>query len=101
MMVAPQEVGSAQLACGGKTQRPYLPPLIGAWCWRRRASHPQHRMRWKNFAALIGDLCIASSGDKALDTRKRKILPKGFLRCCWSAATSMLFARRKDVCVPI
>ena len=44
MIVALQEVGSAQPARGGKAERPYLPPLIGAWCWRRRASHPQRTM---------------------------------------------------------
>jgi hypothetical protein len=54
--------------------------------------------RWKNFVEHIGDLFIASSGDKALDPKRRKISPRVFLRCCWSAAISMLFARRKGGC---
>ena len=54
------------------------PPLSGAWCWRRRANRPRHRRPWKTFAALIGDLCIASSDDKALDQRRREDVTQGF-----------------------
>src|SRR4029077_12017378 len=96
MMVALQKVGSAQPSWGGRTERPYLPPLIGAWCWRRRASHPQHRMRWKNFAALIGDLFMLSCGGKVSGQRRQRILPRGFLRSYWSAENSVPSAKRKD-----
>src|SRR5436190_11473954 len=101
MMMALQEVGWAQPAKGGKTERSHLRRLIGAWSWRRRASRPQRKRRWKNFAALIGDLFTVSYGDKALDPRKRKILPKAFLRCFWSVGIWMLCAKTKGVCVLI
>ena len=84
-----------------KTERLPLPPPIGAWCWKRKVNRPQHRKHWRNFAALIGDLFTVLFADKATGQKKRKISPRVFLRCYWSAAIWMLFARRKDVCVLI
>jgi hypothetical protein len=40
---------------------------------KRKANRQQHKRRSKNFAGRIGDLFIASSGEKALDQKKRKI----------------------------
>ena len=55
-----------------------MPPLIGAWCWRRKVNHPRHRKHWKNFAALIGDLCTGSSGGKASEPEEAEDLTQGF-----------------------
>src|SRR5207249_475632 len=59
-----------------------LPPRIGAWCLMLKANRQQHRKRWRSFAALIGDRFIASFGDRVSGLTRRKILPKGFFRCC-------------------
>jgi hypothetical protein len=61
-----------------QTEALHLRPLIGAWCWRRKASRRQHRRRSKNFAGLIGDLCTVSLGGKIPDQKRLKILLKHF-----------------------
>ena len=62
---------------------------------KHRANRRQHKRRSKNSAGHIGDLFIASSGDRVSDQRKRKILPKAFLRCCWSVANFDAVRREK------
>src|SRR6266498_1028605 len=67
-----------------------LLPRTGAWCWRRRANRQQHKKRSKNFVAFIGDPSIASLDDKVLDQRRRRILPRVFLRSYWSGKFSAI-----------
>ena len=45
---------------------------------KRKANRRQHKRRSKNFAAPIGDLFIASSGEKVPDTEEAEDLTQGF-----------------------
>ena len=56
----------------------YFPRRTGAWSLKRRASRLQHKRRSKNFAVHIGDLFIASFGEKALDQTEAEDLTQSF-----------------------
>ena len=45
---------------------------------KRKANRRQHKRRSKNFVAPIGDLFIASLGEKALDTEEAEDLTQSF-----------------------
>src|SRR5438552_15335005 len=83
------------------TARRRLPPRTGAWFWRHKASRQRHKKRWRNFAVFIGDPFTVLCGDKRLGRRKRRILRKVFLLCCWNAGISAPCAKRKGGCVLI
>ena len=60
------------------TGHAHLPRRTGAWCWKHKANRRQHKKRSKNFAALIGDLFIASFGEKALRPEEAEDLTQSF-----------------------
>ena len=101
--LAPDEVTSTTTSgASGQQAVPRLRPLTGAWCWRRKANRQPHRKRWRNFAALTGGQSTGFVRRQRLFCRRRpRILPRVFLRCCWSGEISTRSAGKRDACVHI
>src|SRR5438105_10706971 len=97
-MMGPHRVEWASLH---KTARSHSRLPTGAWFWRRKGRLPLRKRHWKNYVARIGDRFMASSGDRELKQKRRKISLKVFLRYFWSAGIWMLSAKRKGACVLI
>src|SRR5439155_19626612 len=68
----------------------------GASCWRHKANRQRHKKRSKNFVASIGDLFLASCGDRVLGPRTRRISPRASSLSYWSAEVWAPSARKKD-----